>query len=207
MIPHRYVLITVILFILSGCTAFNPMVVQYENNFSHFEASPEELVKSTSIKMNFHQSYDDVWESAIYILAQQSVIIDSSRESGIITYMNIDGIHFGDVFPEDSIYYWEFPYTALFERGDNEVNVFIYPMRNLYDEKDRKKNWWKVIDAGFSQQGEEFLDRLSTQLTAGERWQWLRQLGSAEARKNISAEVEQWSTGEMEEWRGFKLRM
>ena len=52
--------------------------------------------------------------------------------------------------------------------------MFVYAMKNIYDEKDKKKNWWKNIDTGFDQKGEEFLERLSTQLTAQEQWQWLR---------------------------------
>jgi hypothetical protein len=172
----RLILIICIFYfiLISGCAAFNPIVTHYENNFSDFKASQQDLIKTTSIKKQFNKSFDEVWNSALYILAQHAIIIDATKESGIIIYVSIDGIHFGDVFPEDSIYYWEFPFTALIDRGSNSVTVSIYPMRNLYDEKDKKKNWWKIINAGFNQNGEEFIERLSTQLTTQERWQWLK---------------------------------
>jgi hypothetical protein len=158
----------------SGCAAVNPVATYYENNFADFEASQQDLIKSKSIKKSFSKSFDEVWDNALYILAQHAIIVDASRESGIITYVCIDGVYFGDVFNKDLFYYWEFPFTALIDKGARDITVFVYPMSNLYDERDKKKKWWKIINDGFNQKGEEFIERLSTQLTVQGQWQWLR---------------------------------
>lgn len=171
-----HILIVFILYFIfaSGCAAVNPLVTNYENNFVGFKASQHDAIKSTSIKESFHKSYDEVWSNTLFILGQHDIIIDASKESGIITFLSIDGVYFGDVFSGDQFYYWEFPFTALIEKGSYDITVFVYPMKDLYDEKDKKKGWWKIVDAGFNQLGEEFLERLSTQLTVQERWQWFR---------------------------------
>ena len=162
--------------IFTGCATgtINPLSGHYENNFTNFQASEQELIKSSSIKKTFHKSFDDVWDDALYILAQHAIIIDASRESGIITFVSIDGLYFGDLFSEKSYLLWEFPFTVFIDAGNQGVTVFVYAMKNIYEEKYKEKNWWKIVDAGFDQEGEEFLQRLSTQLTVQEQWQWLR---------------------------------
>ncbi len=174
--PNSYILIACIacFIIFTRCATINPLSDHYENNFTHFEASEQELIKSSSIKKTFHESFDEVWDDALYILAQHAIIIDASKESGIITYLSLDGVYFGDVSLEKRYYFWEFPFTAFIDEGNQGITVFVYPIRNIYDEKDKRKNWWKIVDAGFNQKGEEFLQRLSTQLTVQEQWQWLR---------------------------------
>jgi hypothetical protein len=158
----------------SGCAAVNPLVSPYENNFSGFEDSKNDAIKATPIKENFHRPYDEVWSNALFILGQHNIIVSASKDAGTITFLSIDGVYFGNVFTRDPFFYWEFPFTVLIEKGDQGNTVYVCPMKDLYDERDKKKNWWKVIDAGFNQLGEEFLDRLSTQLTVRERWQWIR---------------------------------
>lgn len=160
--------------IFTGCATINPLSGHYENNFADFQASEQELIKSSSIQKTFHKSFDDVWDNALYILAQHAIIIDASRESGTITYISIDALYFGDVFSEESYPFWEFPFTVFIDVGNEGITVFVYAMKNIYDEKYKEKNWWKIVDAGFDQKGEEFLQRLSTQLTVQEQWQWLR---------------------------------
>jgi len=162
------------LFLTSGCTSVNPIVKDYENHFNGFSASQENLIKESSIKQTFHRSYDEVWDSAVYILAQHAVIIELSKESGTITYLSIDGISFGNVFPEDQFYYWEFPFTLLIVKESQEIAVYVYPMTDLYDDKNKKREWWQVIDEGFNQKGRKFINALSTQLSVKGRWQWLR---------------------------------
>jgi hypothetical protein len=138
------------------------------------EASQQDLIKSSSIKKTFHRAYDEVWDSALYILAQHAIIIEASKESGRITYLSIDGLSFGNVFPEHQSYYWEFPFTVVIVKDDQGSTVFVYPMKGLYDDKNKKKKWWKVIDAGFNKKGKDLIDKLSTQLSVKESWQWLR---------------------------------
>lgn len=174
--PNSCILIVCIacITILTGCATINPLSRHYENNFTNFEASEQELIKSSPMKKTFQKSFDDVWDDALYILAQHAIIIDASRESGVITYVSIDGVYFGDVFLDGSYLLWEFPFTVFIDKGILGITVFVYAMRNIYDAKDKEKNWWKIVDAGFDQNGEEFLQRLSTQLTFQEQWQWLR---------------------------------
>lgn len=159
-----------------GCATISPLEPYFENNFSGFKSSKKDMVKVASLKKSYQNPYDEVWDSALYILAQYAIIIDSSKESGIITYVDIDGVFFADVLIEDNFLYWEFPFTVLIEKEPQGTMVYIYPMTDLFTEKGSKKKWWEIVETGFNQKGEEFLEKLSTQLTAKERWPWLNKL-------------------------------
>ncbi len=173
---NSFILMVWILYILvlTGCASVNPLVTDYENHFYSVEPSQQDLIKSSPIKQTFYRSYDEVWDSVLYILAQHAIIIDLSKESGRITYLSIDSLSFANVFPEDQFYYWEFPFTVLIANDNHGITVFVYPMSDIYSDKNKKKKWWKVIDAGFKQNANDFIDKLSTQLSVKERWQWLR---------------------------------
>jgi hypothetical protein len=136
----------------------------------------KDRVKKASFKRSYQNPYDEVWGGVLHILSQYAIIIDTSKESGIITYVDIDGVFFADVFIKDKFLYWEFPFTILLEKESQRTMVYIYPMTDLFEEKGSRKKWWKIVEAGFNQKGEEFLERLSTQLTAKERWPWLSKL-------------------------------
>ncbi|MDP3296198.1 MAG: hypothetical protein Q8N09_01160 [Thermodesulfovibrionia bacterium] len=45
-------------------------------------------------------------------------------------------------------------------------------MTDLFAEKGSSKKWWKIVETGFNQKSEEFLERLSRQLEVKERWLW-----------------------------------
>lgn len=175
---HLLIILPLLFFLFSGCAAVNPLVSHYENNFSGFRSSTKDMRKSQSLTMQFPASFDEVWENALSILTQEAIIIDVSRTSGTISYIIIDGVYFGDVFPENTFYYWDFPFTVSVERGKGVTSVTVCPLTGLYKENDTKKKWWRNIHAGFHQQGEEFLLRLSAQLTVQERWQWLKNEGA-----------------------------
>jgi len=173
---HNSILTVLALYVVlfSGCSAVNPLVPYYENNFSGFEASKSEAIKSTPVKKSFHGPYEDVWSNTLYVLGQHSMIVGASKEEGIITFVSVEGVSFGSVFTGAPFYYWDFPFTVFIERGNEDITVYVCPMKELYNERDKKKYWWKVIDVGFNQLGEGFLDRLSTQMTTRERWRWMR---------------------------------
>ncbi|TNF54664.1 hypothetical protein EP227_03950 [bacterium] len=110
----------------------------------------------------------------LYILAQHAVIIASSKESGIISYIDIDGVFFPGVLNEDQFLFWEFPFTVWVESDFQKgLTVYIYPMTDFYPEKTRRKSWRDTVETGFYQKGEKFLETLSVQLAAQERWPWL----------------------------------
>ncbi len=174
-IKKIYMVLFVLYFVfLSGCAYVNPMVKNYEKDFDDFGISRQYLNETKYIKEVFHYSYDEVWDNALYILAQHDIIIDLSKEQGEISYLTIEGVYFGDAFKKDQFFYWEFPFSVIMEKGRQSVTVYVYPMNNLYDEMDKKKKWWKIIDAGFDQEGRKFIERLSTQLAVKEKWEWLR---------------------------------
>ncbi|UCF87585.1 MAG: hypothetical protein JSV71_02435 [Nitrospiraceae bacterium] len=131
-------------------------------------------VKSTAMKKSFQNSHEEVWNNMLYILAQHAVIIASSKESGIISYIDIDGVFFSGVLNEDQFLFWEFPFTVWVESDFQKgLTVYIYPMTDFYPEKTRRKSWWDTVETGFYQKSEKFLETLSVQLAAQERWPWL----------------------------------
>ena len=160
--------------VITGCATMNPLSEHYENGFAHFQAADQLTGQSSPLQRTFHASFEEVWDKALYILTQHSIIIDTSREAGMITYLKVDSEYFGDVFGPESYYFWEYPYTVEVDEGDQGITVFVYPMRDMYSERQKKRKWWCIVDEGFDQNAEEFLRKLSTQLTVQDRWQWLR---------------------------------
>ncbi len=159
---------------VSGCATVSPLRTHFENNFSDFEVSKEDLINKTSFKKSYQNPYDEVWSNALKILSQYAIIIDISKESGTISYVDIDGIFFSNVFTKDKFAYWEFPFAIWVEKQPESTIVNVYPMTEIF-EKYSKRKWWRIVEKGFNQKAEEFLETLSTQLEAKERWQWLRE--------------------------------
>lgn len=156
---------------ITGCAAtFSPLTTHFENNFSGFTVPEKNTIKETSLKGTYQNPHDMVWDSILTILCQNTIIVSASKDSGVIGYVDVDGIMINKKF-----YYWEFPFAVLAEPDAQGTVVYVRPMISLFesDEKFSKQQWWETIKTGFDQKGQEFLDKLSTQLVSTSRWPWL----------------------------------
>ncbi len=164
------ILVIIYTFVL-GCGAntitLSPLASHYDSYFSDFKIPEKDKIKNTFIKRNYQTSFDQVWEGTLTVLSQYAIIVNASKESGVLQYIDVDGLLLDYKFS-----YAEFPFTVLIENQSQEVNVYMYPMVHLFEGKIPEKIL-KVMKLGFTQKGEEFLERLSTQLTAQNRWPWL----------------------------------
>ncbi len=172
-IKLKWIVFLLFAFYVSGCATVSPLGTHFENNFSDYKVSKKDIINKASFKKSYQNSYDEVWSNVLKILSQYAIIIDISKESGTISYIDIDGVFFSNVFTKDKFAYWEFPFTIWVEKQPPVTIVNVYPMTDFF-EKYSKRKWWRIVEKGFNQKAEEFLENLSTQLEAKERWQWLR---------------------------------
>jgi hypothetical protein len=146
------------------------MKPHFDNAFRDFKPADVNSVKATAIHQTFDAPVDSVWETAINIVSQHCVITYVSREESIVCYVDIDGILYDNRFVS-----FEFPFTMLIEQVGNETVVYIYPMKELYIAQPSisKHKFWKTVEDGFMQKGEQLLNQIDTGLTTKSRWPWL----------------------------------
>ncbi len=162
-----------------GCSTYSPMTTHFRNNFDDFKMPEKDNIKKTAIKRTYPASaYDSIWDSALTIISQQSIIIKASKGSGIIGYVDVDSIlieRWEGYVKRKRFLYLEFPFTVLIEKDTGVTTVYVYPITEVFESNKNfsEKGWWSTVKTGFNQKGEEFLERLSVQLTAQNRWQWL----------------------------------
>jgi len=172
---NRFVFLSV-LFLLSGCAAvpFNnpsPLYPYFENSLAGFKPADKDEIKKSNLRRHYAYSYDEVWMSAVKILQQYALITSISKNDGIITYIDIDGILLGK-----RMYYWEFPFSVYFEKVGDGVMIYVYPMESFFsfDNAITSRRWWSDVKKGFQQKGEELLERVYMQLDFRKRWPWLK---------------------------------
>jgi hypothetical protein len=175
-----------------GCSTHSPMTAHFRNNFDDFKMPEKDNIKKSAIKRTYPASaYDSIWDSALTIISQQSIIIKASKSSGIIGYVDIDSVFIKSFWVGKRVasvparfLYLEFPFAVLIEKDTEVTTVYVYPMTEIFEfDKNLSdppfltsfpsKGWLDTVKTGFNQKGEEFLERLSVQLTAQNRWQWL----------------------------------
>jgi len=161
-----------VIFVISGCVTISPLATHFENNFQELKPIDKDIVKASAFRKNFEVTYDEAWNNVLYILSQYAIITAASKESGYITYIDIDGLYFEDVYTQHKFSYWEFPFTVFIEKEPTGVGVYIYPMKDIY-KKYSKRWWWKSVETAFDQKSEEFTGKVSTQMAAKARWHWL----------------------------------
>ena len=175
--PGRKIVATGVVLIVSALGCGNARVSwlkpYYDNSFSQFRPLSGEKAKQSSLKREYPYPYDNVFDGALLILQQYAIIGNASRESGGISYIDIDALLINDNF-----WNYDFPFTVFLEKNPQGTMVYVQPMGPLFDEKAGSKSaveekFPDVIRSGFKQKGEEFLERISVQLTASNRWPWL----------------------------------
>ncbi len=147
-----------------------PVDKYFTDAFLNLNAANKETVIKSGIHRSYPYDFDAVWDAILDILQQYAVIANISRDTGVITYVDIDGI-----LLQKKPFSWEFPFTILVEKTEQGTRVYIYPMEELFastpDIVSRK--YWQEVKKGFKQKQEDFLEKLSVQLEAGKRWPWL----------------------------------
>jgi hypothetical protein len=173
----RWVHAAIVGFLLSGlgCSTpyIHPLNAHFDNSFRDFYPAERDKVKESLQKREYPCPYDQLFDNTLQILQQYAVIAKASRDSGFITFVDVDAVLLDDKFPCH-----EFTFTLLLEKTGGSTTVYVHPMTSLFETKDLenmplwKKNW-STINAAYVQKGNEFLEKLSVQLTASKRWPWL----------------------------------
>lgn len=175
--PSRRIAATGIVLVVTALGCGNARVSwlkpYYDNSFARFQPLPGDNAKQSSLKREYPYPYDNVFDGALLILQQYAIIGNASRESGSISFVDIDAILINNIFRN-----YDFPFTLFMEKTYRGTTVYVQPMGPLFDEKTGGKSaieeWAPdIIRSGYKQKGEEFLERLSVQLTASNRWPWL----------------------------------
>lgn len=163
----KYLIVILILLFISACGTVSPLKSHYENHFTDLKIPERDKIKVSSIKKSYQISHKQVWDSSLSILVQHSLILKTYSESGIIFYLDIDGVFFKNKFS-----YMEFPFSVLVEKELENTVVYVYPMVEFF-EGNISEEKLKIMKMAFSQKAEEFLEELSIQMTAQTRWPWL----------------------------------
>jgi len=147
-----------------------PLSAQFETGFARFKPQNKEQIKNSDLRRHYSFGYDRVWDETLEVLHQYAVIAHISKQEGVISYIDIDGILLGK-----KLYYWEFPFTIYMEKVSDGTMVYVYPMEEIFsqDRSISSWQWWGDIKKGFTQKSEELLERISVQMEAGNRWPWL----------------------------------
>lgn len=175
--PGRKIAVTGIALVVTILGCGNPRVSwlkpYYDNSFARFQPTDREKAKQSSLKREYPHPYDNVFDGTLLILQQYAIIGNASRETGSISYVDIDAI-----LIKDNFWNYEFPFTVYLESTRRGTMVYVHPMGPLFDGKADDKSAIEekspeIIRSGYKQKGEEFLERLSVQLTTTNRWPWL----------------------------------
>lgn len=173
---NKSIFLLPVLLLVSGCAAVpfknpSPLYPYFEKSLSGFKPEEKDEIKKSNLRRHYSYAYDEVWASAVSILQQYALITHISKNDGVISYIDIDGILLGK-----RIYYWEFPFSVYFEKVEDGVMVYVYPMEKVFsfDNAITSRKWWSDVKKGFQQKGEELLDRVYTQLDIRKRWPWLK---------------------------------
>jgi hypothetical protein len=157
-----------------GCSPYvHPLNTHFDDSFRDFRPTERDMIKSAQLKREFPYPYDNVFDNTIRILRQYAIITKASRDTGIIAFIDIDAIFLEDKFPVH-----EFPFSLLLEKTEEGTMVFVHPMTSIYETEGlkNKPQWeknWTTIKTAYFQKGGEFIERLTVQLTASNRWPWL----------------------------------
>jgi hypothetical protein len=127
----------------------------FTNDFRGFPVPSNNEMKKGISKTFPYTTYEEVWNSTVIVLMQECLIPYSSKEFG-----NIIGL----TRPPMAIH---IEYT-----NDKKVIVYIYWMSDLYEGIDERKELL-VKFSELTNKGNDFFDKLSTQLYSSKKWKYL----------------------------------
>ena len=171
MMNNKWIIIHIILCLcfFTACGSVSPLGNFYENQFADFTCPDEGILKHSDFSRSYQYSFPIVWQGAMDILIQHATTIRTFRDSGVIFYLDIDGVLMNNKFV-----YSEFPFCIGIEEINGSTTAYAYPfdqiLENKYDD-----DTLKIVKLAFSQKAQAFLENLSVQLTAQNRWPWLNQ--------------------------------
>lgn len=157
------ILILLPLILFGGCAVGAPkraktetkMHYLFENDFEGFVPPQVNKIKGGCSRIFPYTEFDDVWDSAIIVSMQECVIIHSSKESGII-------IGIGNL-----------PVSVFVERSE-PIKVYVNDNDTLYKTVDSPEKAIYIFKPDtLGTVLESFLDKLSTQIYADEKWKYL----------------------------------
>jgi hypothetical protein len=134
----------------------------FEKKLQSIAIPPPEQLKQAALSNNYpHITYDEVWDSAIKILMQNGIIIKTSKKTGMIVAIS-DMVTMG---PEERARQEQFgmfkPITPL----SNTIYLLVEDYPN-----NKAVTVFLKSDKPISK---TFFDRLSTQVYAGKKWNYL----------------------------------
>lgn len=158
--------------VLAGCASIKPQIkteldLLFEKNFTALDTPSVSKIKEyASVKSYPHATFDQVWDAAIIMLIQQGVMARSSKDSGIIIAITQ-------------------PPSAWFIDKSVTINVYVAWLGDFYTKK-----LYKLTNEDYmymAQHGsfdkmpmmrrikgkEQLLDKLSTQIYAGQKWKYI----------------------------------
>lgn len=155
----RIFILFFLLFVFCGCAA--PVIRTeldhlYEKNFDGFGVPEIIDIKKGGENKGFpYTTFDEVWDSAIIVLMQRGIIVNSSKDSGIITVITTP------------------PISIFVERGE-VITIYLKWMDNLYRRSDKPGLATDKFDSyDKTKMANAFFDKLSTQVYAKEKWKYL----------------------------------
>jgi len=142
-------------------------------------------IKSANVSKSYpYATLDQVWDAAVILLMQESIIVhaERSQKSGLLATFTgppfisatVDMPHIGSKKLVRNFTYSRPPLVALLEESTNVVAVYLYWMQGLYESQTEPR---KVIvefpEDILEKEGKELFDRLSTQIYARQKWNYL----------------------------------
>ena len=127
----------------------------YEKNFEGFEIS-KISVKNEGISKSFpYATFDEVWDAVILVFMQHGVIAYAAKDNGVVAVITTP------------------PMVVFVEKGDN-VTVYLKWMDKLYRRLDKPALATVKFDSYIKRKfADNVFDRLSTQIYAKGKWQYL----------------------------------
>lgn len=165
----RCAVVMVLLLALSACgPPKNILEEHYDDNFRHFAVPATGSIEQSPFQRVYPEELDRVWEDALTILIQYSLVIKASRAEGRIFVVDIDGV----LFDRKYFRYEPFPFFILFKGLDGATAVYVYPETEIFKGHKKEKEL-ELLRAAAEQKSRKFLEELSVKLTSGRRWPWL----------------------------------
>lgn len=142
-------------------------------------------IKSANVSKNYpYVTFDQVWDAAVIVLMQESIIIhaERSQKSGILaTFTGPPFVSTTVNMPKmgltkwvNNVTYARPPLVALLEWGTEDVTVYLYWMQGLYENQTGSK--MMVVEFSkdcLENESKVLFDKLSTQIYARQKWNYL----------------------------------
>jgi hypothetical protein len=154
---------------ISGCARVpikTHLDLLFERSFKDVRVPEIDQIKNLAKANTFgltssfpHTTYDEVWNAALIVSMQQGVVVRASKSSGTMVIVPVRMLT---------------PPFVLFLEGNGRVDLYLCWMDSLYTRVDKPDQLAFVFpDTIKNKMGTDYLDKLSTQVYSGKKWQYL----------------------------------